>query len=82
VKRKTKPPPRTVSTQTGQTDTAPPATQPTTTGAKPKRRTPVASGAAVQGDSFPAWAIAGFGIAALLIGAGISGLLVTRGRRR
>jgi hypothetical protein len=31
--------------------------------------------------TFPPWAIAGFGIAALLIGAGIAGLLVTRGRR-
>jgi hypothetical protein len=58
-------------------------TPPTTTGAKPKRRpSPVAAGAPLQGGSFPAWAIAGFGVAALLIGAGISGLLVTRGRRR
>jgi hypothetical protein len=38
--------------------------------------------APAQGGSFPAWAIAGFGLAALLIGAGISGLIVTRGRRR
>jgi hypothetical protein len=72
-----------VSTQTHETTTAPAVTPPTTTGTKPKRRpsTPVAAGAPVQGGSFPAWAIAGFGVAALLIGAGISGLLVTRGRR-
>jgi hypothetical protein len=84
--KKSKPPTRTVSTPTPRTATTAPTSTPAlsaTTGAKPKRRqTPVAAGAPVEGGSFPLWAIAGFALAALLLGGGVTGLLMTRGRRR
>jgi hypothetical protein len=37
--------------------------------------------APTSGGTFPPWAIAGFCLAALLIGGGVTGMVVTRGRR-
>jgi hypothetical protein len=79
-------------TTTAQTTTAPATTaqatttQATTTAPPPKKqkRKPVTPAAAVTptgGDPFPAWAIAGLCLAALLIGGGVTGMVVTRGRR-
>ena len=50
---------------------------------KKKRRqvTPAAVVAPTGGGRFPPWAIAGFCLAALLIGGGVTGMVVTRGRR-
>lgn len=77
---------------TGQTTTAqataPAGTTPTTstgTTTEKQRRhqrvTPVAAATPPSGGTFPPWVIAGFGLAALLIGSGVTGLLYTRGRR-
>jgi hypothetical protein len=44
-------------------------------------RPAVASASSSGPRSFPTWAIAGFALAAVLIGSGVTGMLVTRGRR-
>ncbi|HSC51259.1 MAG TPA: hypothetical protein VLD16_13430 [Gaiellaceae bacterium] len=63
--------------------TTPTGSTGTTEKKKQKRRrvTPVAAATGPNGGTFPAWAIAGFGLAAFLIGGGVTGLLYTRGRR-
>jgi hypothetical protein len=43
--------------------------------------TPLAVAEPTGPTSFPRWAIGGFVAAALLIGGGVAGMIVTRGRR-
>lgn len=93
-KPKVKTKPRRQTTTRQQTTTAQTTTPATTTQAttgtttrvaakKRERRrvTPLAVAAPTGGDTFPAWAIVGFCLAALLIGGGVTGMAVTRGRR-
>jgi hypothetical protein len=65
-----------VQTTSATTTAAPPAK-------KHKRRkvAPLAVATPTGPTSFPRWGIAGLALAALLIAGGITGLLVTRGRR-
>jgi hypothetical protein len=74
----------TTTVPTPATTTEPVTTSPTTTRpAKRKRQglAPVAASGPTSGGGFPIWAIAGVGLAALMIGGGATGMIVSRGRR-
>jgi hypothetical protein len=82
-KPKTKPNLRTTTTAQTTVPATTAVTTPTAPPAKRKRHrvAPVAASVPTSGGGFPTSAIAGVGLAALMIGGGAAGMFVNRGRR-